>query len=248
VSQRKGAQGVVDLPSGDVEESPSAVHVGLAGTHLVVAVSHAKPVAQSVSPAHLPTHAVVPQAYEPHVLVAPSLQVPTPSQYAASVAVPSAQLAGLHSFAGPFAKPTHLVRSFPPSHASALHTSVPPASHAARVPFGAPETGVHLPGAPATSQASHCPAQSESQHTASTQKPVAQSLEVEHDWPASFTHAPGVEVVVSAHTALVGQVALPQQTDLPPPAEVQWPLLHCVSSVQIVPRSPVVTHTPALQA
>jgi hypothetical protein len=35
---------------------------------------------------------------------------------------------------------------------------------------------------------------------------------------------------------------------LPAPAETQWPLVHCVSSVHEVPRSPVVTHTPDLHA
>jgi hypothetical protein len=49
----------------------------------------------------------------------------------------------------------------------------PSVAHCGRPACGAPATAVQVPTAPATSQASHCPPQAASQHTPSTQWPLA---------------------------------------------------------------------------
>lgn len=48
----------------------------------------------------------------------------------------------------------------------------------------------HLPRLPVTLQALHCAAQAFSQQTPSTQKPLTQSLFVEHPWPSSLLQEP----------------------------------------------------------
>jgi hypothetical protein len=57
--------------------------------------------------------------------------------------------------------------------------------HAARPPCGDSPLGVglHVPSAPSTSQASHWPWQRVSQHTPSTQNPLAQAASLAHEPP-----------------------------------------------------------------
>jgi hypothetical protein len=233
--------------SAAIELSPSSLHDEVGGTHLLVGVLQMKPVAQSASTEHLSLQTLSPHANVPQLDVAPGLHVPLPSQNAATVAVPSLQVAGEHSLLGPFAKPTHLLLSFELSHASALHTSVPPSSHFAREPCGAPETPVHLPRPPGMSHASHWPVQPPSQHTPSTQKPLLQSVPAVQVCPSFFTQLPASGEVASAQIEPAAHVASLQHTLPPGPLGVQCPLLHCVSSVQIVPSAPVVTQRPSLQ-
>jgi hypothetical protein len=61
---------------------------------------------------------------------------------------------------------------------------VPSLAQAARAPWGAPATGLHVPTLPATLQASHCPPQATLQHTPSTHCPVPH-------WFAALQAAPG---------------------------------------------------------
>jgi hypothetical protein len=59
----------------------------------------------------------------------------------------------------------------------------PSEAHGARPACGAPVTGVQVPAAPATSQASHWPAQAALQHTPSAQKPLAHWFAAAHAVP-----------------------------------------------------------------
>jgi hypothetical protein len=102
-----------------------------------------------------------------------------------------------------------------------------------------------LPTAPGTSQASHWFVHALSQHTPSTQKPLAQSEVAEHLPPAGATHAPGVGLAVEAQTLPLAHAAVEQQTLLPPPASTQWALAQSVSLVHTVPSAPVVLHAPS---
>jgi hypothetical protein len=77
----------------------------------------------------------------------------------------------------------------------------------ARAPCGAPATGLQVPTAPATSQASHCPPQAASQQTPSTQKPLAH-------WDAAPQAVP------------------PGSLGVQTPAEHQCPAAHWSSAVQ----------------
>jgi hypothetical protein len=114
--------------------------------------------AQSESAAHEVRHAFVVGSHVSgkHGLVIAAGQLPLPSQLAGSVATPFVQLALLHDCDDP-TKPPHVPRVVP-SHCAVAHTSAsPPFGHAPRAPCGAPDTGAHVPSAPATSHASHCP-------------------------------------------------------------------------------------------
>jgi hypothetical protein len=100
--------------------------------------------------------------YGAHECVSGVPQLPMPSHVAALVNLSVAHAAALHVFVTPFANATHDVVSVP-SHAIALHTSLPPLLHAARIPCGFPVTGTHLPKLPGALQASHCPSHADSQ-------------------------------------------------------------------------------------
>jgi hypothetical protein len=63
---------------------------------------------------------------------------------------------------------------------------VPKPAQTVRVPCGGPETGVQLPTALLTSQASHWPVHALSQHTPSTQLLLAHVLPVEHGTPLAL--------------------------------------------------------------
>ena len=137
-----------------------------------------------------------------------------------------------------------------PSQASALQTLLPPASHFGLVvPTGSPLTPLHLPGAPPTLHASHCPLHRLSQQTPSTQNPLVHSIAAPHFCPIVFTQVPAAAPAeTSAQADPRSHFETVQHTFFAPPASVQCVLLHCVSSVQTVPRSPMVVHTPSLQA
>jgi hypothetical protein len=93
----------------------------------------------------------------------------------ASVATLFAQLGGVHTTE----VPGYVQRSgVTPLHVPAQFGSVP--AHGARTPRGAPTTEVHVPKAPPTLHASHCPMQAESQQTPSTQYDDAHSVESLH--------------------------------------------------------------------
>jgi hypothetical protein len=142
------------LPSLVIDDRPSDEHVA-PGTH--TPPWQVLPVEQSSLLAHEVRHALplASHANGAHDLVLGARQVPAPSQNAASVAVPAAQLAGVHSTLGPEAKPTQDVVSFAPSHVMALQVSPPPSAHATREPWGFPLTGKQRPTRPAISHASH---------------------------------------------------------------------------------------------
>jgi hypothetical protein len=102
-----------------------------------------------------------------------------------------------------------------------------------------------LPTAPGTSQASHWFVHALSQHTPSTQNPVAHSPVDEHLPPSGATHTPGVDEVLGAHTLPVEQDAVVQHTLFPAPASTQWPLVQSLSAVHSVPSAPVDLHVPS---
>jgi hypothetical protein len=112
------------------------------------------PGVQSVSALQLVLHAVAPQTYGAHALVVGKGHAPLPSQLAASVSIPTAQLDARHDTALP-TKPSHCVRALPSQTAAAHGPASPPVAHAGRTPTGAPETGAHVPSTPATLHASH---------------------------------------------------------------------------------------------
>jgi hypothetical protein len=96
-----------------------------------------------------------------HIFVTAGGQLPAPSHVAANVCTPFAQLASRHFVDVP-TKLAHIVRLLP-SQLAAAHTSVAPVGQLVRLPCGAPVTGAHVPSAPATSHASHCPPHAELQ-------------------------------------------------------------------------------------
>jgi hypothetical protein len=87
-------------------------------------------------------------------LVSGGGQLPLPLQTAASVATSLVQLASRQLTDDP-TKAMHDVRVFPSHSAAEQGSAAVPPGHAARLPCGAPATGVHVPALPSTSQASH---------------------------------------------------------------------------------------------
>jgi hypothetical protein len=139
--------------------------------------------------AHIVPHAASTQRYGAHAVVAGAGQLPMPSQVAAAVALPSAQLAVRHDVvAGGY---VHAARWVP----SQVPPQVPVPLHAERMPRGAPVTAVQVPTDFATSHASHWPLQAWLQHTPSAQKPVAQALLRVHAAPGGSrgVHAPAAQ-------------------------------------------------------
>jgi hypothetical protein len=120
--------------------------------------THAEPGAHSASAVHRVRHPCSSHAYGEQSTIGGFAQPPAPSHIALAVNAAPAHVAAAQGVALPFAKPTQRDGSFAPSQASAAHTSAPPSSHFARVPWGRPLTPTHVPTEPATSQASHWPA------------------------------------------------------------------------------------------
>jgi hypothetical protein len=132
---------------------------------------------------------VAPQAYGEHVALVGVEQLPLPSQNAAGVSAPEVQEDAAHCTELPLAKPLQVVREVP-SHAFAAQIELP-ASHAVRLPCGAPVIALHVPVA---SQASHCPVHATLQQTPSAQNPLLQSVFAAQLPPRSFSSAKSSEV------------------------------------------------------
>jgi hypothetical protein len=77
-----------------------------------------------------------------------------------------------------------------PSHVGPHVVPAPAPEHAERDPCGEPLTALHVPTLPVTSHAAHCELQPVSQHTPSTQKLDAHSVEMVHAAPFGFAHRP----------------------------------------------------------
>jgi hypothetical protein len=98
-----------------------------------------------------------------------STHAPAPSHVESGLKVDPAHDFGLHTTALPLAKPSQVVVCAGiPSHSRASQAPAVP-EHAVRAPCGLPVTGVHVPTAPAMSQAWHWPSHAVSQHAPSTQ-------------------------------------------------------------------------------
>lgn len=104
------------------------------------------------------------QRNPPQLAGAGTTQLPNASQYDVPVYVEPEHDAGAHAVDVPGNEP-HFVRALP-SHC-ARHAPVPP--QATREPCGSPDTGLHKPSLPETSQASHSPVHDLSQQKPSTQ-------------------------------------------------------------------------------
>lgn len=108
-------------------------------------------------------HAVAPQTYGVHVCVDGAGQLPAPSQLAAAVATPLAQLA-LRQLDVGYVQAFGFVPSHRPAH-------VPDPLHAGREPIGAPVIVAHVPTDPLALHAWHWPVQAWLQQTPSMQNP-----------------------------------------------------------------------------
>jgi hypothetical protein len=136
---------------------------------------------------------------------------PSPSQVAAAVDVPFWHLGSAHTVKLPgIAQAAAWVPSQNPAH-----LSVP--EHWVRFPCGlsCAAIGEQVPSFPfesGTSQASHWPSQALSQHTPSTQTPVAHCPPAEHAFPASNlgVHTPEAQKVVLSEQS-VSTLQLPSQ-------------------------------------
>jgi hypothetical protein len=95
---------------------------------------------------------------------------------------------------------------FTPSQ-TPLHDEPSP-EHAARPGAGAPETALQVPTFPCALQIWHCPVHAVSQHTSSTQCPVAQAVSAAQGEPAvSFgIQAPPLQKLPAEHCAFVVQL------------------------------------------
>jgi hypothetical protein len=127
-------------------------------------------VLQSPSPAQVVLQAVAPQTYAPHDCVTRAGQEPVPAQLAAIVSTPPLQEGARHCVAAPGYVQ---LAAFEPLQAPPQ--ADPSDVHAARVPWGAPDTVLQMPSPPLTSHAWHCPLQALPQQNPSTQNPVAHS-------------------------------------------------------------------------
>lgn len=150
--QRNGAHAWL-TPSAWIAAVPSGEHLSVIG--LQVDDSQTKPTAQSPSPAQEVLHATALSSHAKplHDTVLTAGQFPLPSHTAGTVETPSAHAAARHFVSAP-TFPAHAVVVVP-SQAEAPQTFEESAAHVARVPCGAPTTGVHLPMLSATSHAAH---------------------------------------------------------------------------------------------
>ncbi len=153
---------------------------------------------------------------------------PAPSHAASGSSVEPSHRAARHVTSAPALR-WQLARATP-SQASAAHgVSAVPDAQAVFVDRGLPTTGEHLPARPITSQASHCPSQAASQHTPSTQSPVAHSAPSAQAMPACFTHLPSLPL--APQVAPGPQLPTPQHTP-----SVQKPVAHASGVVHGAPR------------
>jgi hypothetical protein len=91
-----------------------------------------------------------------------------------------------------------------------------------------------------TSQAAHCELQPVSQHTPSTQKVEAHSVEVVHAEPFGLLHVPSEPAMLQRRP--VEQLEVLQHTP-----STQLPEAHAEPPVHVAPRISFVVHTPSLQ-
>ncbi len=184
---------------------------------------------------HVVLHAFVPHWYVPHPF-GTSEHAPPPLHVETLVSTELTHVGAPHAVAG--VANLHAV-VVTPSHAAPQLVGV--AVHALRDPCGAPFAGEHVPIAPLTSQAWHCPVQPLSQQTPSTQKPEPHSVEVVHATAFALEQRP--RAVGSEQEKPVPVQAASQQT---PPA--QKPLVHAVAAEHASPLAAFGTHLrPVLQ-
>jgi hypothetical protein len=132
-----------------------------------------------------------------------------PSHVPAEVAVSVAQLDTPHATADP-TKPAQKVRSAPSQSAAEQGFSAVPAAQDGRPLRGAAFTGAHVPSAPSTSHASHCPPQGALQHTPSTHTLFAHCSLAVHVLPFARrgSHLPTLHQPLPAQSAVVTQVVV----------------------------------------
>jgi hypothetical protein len=145
-------------------------------------------------------HAVAPHTYGEQVVVTGAGQEPAPSQLAAAVAVPDAQLAARHEVED------DATAQAPPAHSPVLpqggalpqRASATPSITGAQVPSGAPVL--------AFEQAVQVPVQALLQQTPSTQAPLAHCAPSVHPPPVTVRQMPPTHWAFAAQSAPVVQV------------------------------------------
>jgi len=149
-------------------------------------VTQTWPVAHWLSMLQSPAHWVLPHWNGAQLERTSGGQEPAPLQNAGTVATSLAQAASRQLTPAPgYSQVKRVAPLQVPAHWP------PSLLQGARPPTGSPVTALHRPSLPATLQASHCWVQGPSQHTPSTQLPVA------HWFPAAHTVPPAS---LSTHT------------------------------------------------
>jgi hypothetical protein len=171
-------------------------------THL--ASRHWKVAEQSASDAQVLLHFVGPShAKPPQEAGVPAAQTPLPSHVLALVAPSVHTLPQLV----PEGTKEHLSLSTPLHFAPHGFEESP---HGGRDAGGSPTTAVQVPAEPFRLHDEHWPVQAVSQHTPSTQLPLAQSVPVAHAAPffCAATQAPPVHVKPATQSAASPQVVV----------------------------------------
>jgi hypothetical protein len=127
-----------------------------------------------------------------------------------------------------------------PSHTGPHSEPAPAPEHAERAPCGAPVTGVQVPTLPVTSHAAHCELQPLLQHTPSTQKLEAHSVEMVHAAPFGLAQCPSDPGRLQRRP--VPQLAAPQHTP-----STQLPDAHADAALHVAPTISFGVHAPSLQ-
>lgn len=210
-----------------------------------VPAAQVNPSAQSPSTVQLdlqPLDAVASHANGVQGFGSGSAQPPFPSQLPCFWKRLSAvQASAPHEVVAPFWNPVHLSR-VAPSQLRLAQSSVLRLSQAAREPRGAPVAGVHLPSLPMRAQASHCPSQGVSQHTPSTQRPLAHSSSLVQVTPLRLRHVPATLLGAAAQALPSPQPATEQHTP-----SAQNPDAHSERSAHFSPSGCLPMQDPALQ-
>lgn len=104
-----------------------------------------------------------------------------------------------------------------------------------RAPCGFPATVLQTPSFPDTSHAAHCASHAVSQHTPSTQWPLAQSDVVAHVVPfaAAGTHMPALHTLGALQSVLVLQTVLHETVPHPYGAHAFGTSLHSPMPLQV---------------
>jgi hypothetical protein len=190
----------------------AAVHaVPFAAFAVQVVPEQKSPEMQSVSAAQLVLQAVAPHTSGVQLVVVAAGQLPAPSQLAAAVATPFAQLAARHEVVeGALAQapPAAQAPVLPQGGAAAQRVSVVPAASAEQVPL--------VPPVLAAEHAVQAPAQAVLQQNPSTQLPDRQSvaavqavpLALQAAPPVQVTHPPALHRAPAAQSVFVEQVVV----------------------------------------